>query len=67
MYPVSQDRLINIVAVTTDLSKEGTVYEGSSSTTASIQEVLSTFEGWEEEVRVLLRVIHDCHPNFKDC
>ena len=65
MYPVSQDRLINIVAVTTDLSKEGTVYEGFSSTTASIQEVLSAFEGWEEEVRALLRVSHNCHPNFQ--
>ena len=64
MYPVSQDRLINIVAVTTDLSKEGAVYEGSSSTTTSIQEVLSAFEGWEEEVRALLRVSHNCHPIF---
>ena len=64
MYPVSQDRLINIVAVTTDLSKEGAVYEGSSSTTTSIQEVLSAFEGWEEEVRALLRVSHNCDPIF---
>ena len=58
MYPVSQDRLINIVAITTDPSKEGTVLVGSSTTSASTQEVLSVFEGWEEEVRALLRVNH---------
>jgi len=56
VYPVSQDRFINIVAVTTDLSKEGTVYEGSSTTTTP-REVLSVFEGWEEEVQALLRCI----------
>jgi hypothetical protein len=48
VYPISQDtgRFINIVTFTTDLSKEGTVYEDSSTTTT--QEVLSVFEGWEE-------------------
>ena len=66
MYPVSQDRLINIVAITTDLSKEGTVHEGPSSTPASTQEVLSVFEGWEEEVRALLRVSHNYRPNFQN-
>ena len=55
VYPVSQNRFINIVAITTDLSKEGTVYEDSSTTTTP-QEVLSVFEGWEEEVQALLRV-----------
>jgi salicylate hydroxylase len=64
VYPVSKDRLINIVAITTDPSKEGTVYEGSTTTTASSQEVLSVFEGWEEEVRALLRVSHNCHPEL---
>ena len=64
MYPVSQDKLINIVAVTTDPSKEGTVHEGSSTTNASTQEVLSVFDGWEEEVRALLKVSHNCHRKF---
>ena len=64
MYPVSQDRLVNIVAVTTDPSKEGTVHEGPSVTTASTQEVLSLFEGWEKEVRALLRVSYNYHRNF---
>ena len=66
MYPVSQDRLINIVAITTDLSKEGTVCEGSSTTTATTQEVLSVFDGWEEEVQALLKVSHNCHPKFQN-
>jgi len=56
MYPVSQDRLINVVAISADLSKEGTVYEGHYST-VSTQEVLSVFEGWDEEVQALLRCI----------
>ncbi|KAF8803473.1 salicylate hydroxylase [Phlegmacium glaucopus] len=59
VYPVSQDRLVNIVATSTDLSKEGTVYQGSY-TTPPTQELLSLFGGWEEEVQSLLRCIK--HP-----
>ena len=52
---MSQDKFVNIVAFTTDLSKEGTVYEDSS-TTITPQELLSEFEGWEGEVQALLGV-----------
>jgi salicylate hydroxylase len=64
VYPVSQDSLINIVACTTDLSKEGTVFEGSS-TTISTRELLCVFEGWEEEVQALLRVSHNYLAKFQ--
>ena len=55
---VSQDRLINVGAFSTDLPKEGIVFEGS--TTISTREVLSLFEGWEE-VQAHLSVSHNCH------
>lgn len=59
VYPVSQDRLINIVACATDPSKRNIVYDGPSTTIATQEEIMSTFKGWEEEVQALLKCIKE--------
>ncbi|KAF8148009.1 salicylate hydroxylase [Crassisporium funariophilum] len=61
VYPVSQDRLVNVVAFATAPSKEGTVYEGPSNIPTSQAEVLAIFNGWEAEVQALLHCIE--HPS----
>lgn len=56
-YPVAKGKLINLAGFSTDVSKEGTIYDGPTSTSCPREEVLSTFQGWEEEVQALLRCI----------
>ncbi|KIM41411.1 hypothetical protein M413DRAFT_18946 [Hebeloma cylindrosporum] len=56
-YPISQDKLINIVCFVTHMDKEGAPYDGPTTSPCTQEEVLDTFKGWEEEVLALLRCI----------
>ncbi|PPR03585.1 hypothetical protein CVT26_006126 [Gymnopilus dilepis] len=53
VYPILQGRVINVVAYHSDLSKEGTQYDGPSFQDVTKDEVMAIFGQWEEEVRVL--------------
>jgi salicylate hydroxylase len=61
VYPVSQGRLINIVAFTSQPSKESTIFPGAAVTDVSKEELMSTYFGWEEEVQALLKVCEMSH------
>ena len=67
MYPVSKDELINVVAFSTNLTKQGTAYPGPTFSLCTQEEVLNLFCGWEEEVQALLRVCIVVHsPTYRD-
>ncbi|KAF8964493.1 salicylate hydroxylase [Flammula alnicola] len=57
VYPVSHDKLVNVVAFVTDPSKKGTHHDGPTTTTCEQEEVLAAFRGWETEVRALVQCI----------
>jgi hypothetical protein len=63
-YPISQDKLINIVCFVTHLDKEGAPYDGPTTSPCTQEEVLNTFKGWEEEVLALLRVRTVSEENY---
>ncbi|PPQ78461.1 hypothetical protein CVT25_011856 [Psilocybe cyanescens] len=56
-YPISQDKILNIVAYDTDVSRIGTIYDGPTALSCTPEEVLSVYEGWEEEVQVIIQSI----------
>jgi len=47
---------INIIAYTT-AAEEGAMYDGPSFTNISLEEMKALYEGWEEEVQVIIEVI----------
>lgn len=55
-YPISQDQLVNIVAFVSDMTKEGTIYEGATVVDADQEEFLSQYNGWEREVITIIEV-----------
>ncbi|TFK35840.1 salicylate hydroxylase [Crucibulum laeve] len=56
-YPISQGRLVNIVACYSQPEHEGTPLEGPAVSDVSIEEVISKYEDWEDEVTSLLKFI----------
>uniref|UniRef100_A0A8H8CFB4 FAD-binding domain-containing protein n=1 Tax=Psilocybe cubensis TaxID=181762 RepID=A0A8H8CFB4_PSICU len=56
-YPISQDRILNIVAYDTDVSKIGTTYNGATALPSTPAELLSVYREWEEEVQTILQCV----------
>ncbi|KZT30268.1 salicylate hydroxylase [Neolentinus lepideus HHB14362 ss-1] len=56
-YPVAKGKLVNVAAIITDPDLEGTPFDGPSVTTVPKEELLSTFQGFEEDVENLLHFI----------
>lgn len=56
MFPVSKGQLVNVVAFFSEPSKEGTIFEGPWTSKASKDELIAKYNGWEEEVQILLQV-----------
>ncbi len=55
-YPISQGRILNVAAITTDRESEGTLYEGPWTTEVSQEEVRREYVGWEPEVEEIVQV-----------
>jgi hypothetical protein len=47
-----------VLAYISDLHKEGTVYDGPSFVDVTKDDVISIYDKWEEEVRVIAQVIY---------
>lgn len=56
VYPISADKIINVVAFTSKLENEGKPIPDQEIRDATREEVLECFAGWEEEVMQLLNV-----------
>ncbi|KAI5824529.1 FAD/NAD(P)-binding domain-containing protein [Schizophyllum commune Tattone D] len=56
-YPVSRGRFVNVVPFYTDYSKEDTPFTGSYIGSATNEELLQVYDGWESEVMTLLKCI----------
>jgi len=56
VYPVSNDRLVNFILCTKDLSKNGTLFDGPIASTCPKEELLDQLPGWEAEVQALVKV-----------
>ncbi|TFK35822.1 FAD/NAD(P)-binding domain-containing protein [Crucibulum laeve] len=56
-YPISQGRLVNVAAYYSEPQNEGTTLQGAVVSDVSKEEMLSKFEGWEDEVISLLKLI----------
>lgn len=56
-YQVSHKRMINVVAIISDYTREGHTINGPSTVRVSQEEVLSTFVGWEAHVQALFKCI----------
>ncbi|KAL0955627.1 hypothetical protein HGRIS_001860 [Hohenbuehelia grisea] len=55
-YPISQSqgrKLVNVIAQCSDMSKEGTAFEGPWVTEVTTENVARLFSGWDPEVTVL--------------
>jgi salicylate hydroxylase len=46
-----------VMAFSSDLNKEGTMYDGPSAEDVTKEEVIAIYDKWEEEVRVIVQVI----------
>ena len=46
-----------MLAYSSDLNKEGTIYDGPSFVDVTKEEVIAIYNKWEEEVRVIVQVI----------
>ena len=55
-YSISQGTVVNVVALASDLAREGTVYDGPWVSPCSKEELLACYVGWEPEVKELLDV-----------
>ncbi|KAH8111716.1 FAD/NAD-binding domain-containing protein [Phellopilus nigrolimitatus] len=55
VFPLSQGRLINVVAFCSWPEKEGTIFEGKTVEERSKAELLEQYVGWEEEVQQVLQ------------
>ncbi|KAJ3512784.1 hypothetical protein NLJ89_g3328 [Agrocybe chaxingu] len=55
VYPVSQGKLLNTVPFVADLSKYGTLLDGSNVTENITDDIGSLYEGWEEEAQCLAK------------
>ncbi|KAF8977649.1 hypothetical protein BDQ17DRAFT_1383680 [Cyathus striatus] len=59
-YPIMQGRYINMAALVTDYSKEGTRFEGPTVQETTKEHILSIFDGWSVEHRELVKNIDSC-------
>ena len=55
-YPILQGKLVNIVSFVTDLGKEGTDLVGPPMLAETTDNIISLFDGWEEDARLLVTV-----------
>lgn len=55
-YPISQGRLVNLIAFVTIAGGEGQKLDGPAVVDVAREEVLEAYRGWEPEVQVLLKV-----------
>lgn len=55
-YLVSNNEMINVVAMTSDLSKEYDPVNGPTAVQSTQDEALAAFKDWEPEVQAILRV-----------
>ena len=55
-YPISNGRLVNVVAFCSWPDREGSTYDGKMVEERTQEELLKQYEGWEEEVQQLLQV-----------
>ena len=46
-----------MLAYSSDLNKEGTIYDGPSFVDVTKEEVIAIYDKWEQEVRVIVQVI----------
>ncbi|KJA13325.1 hypothetical protein HYPSUDRAFT_49909, partial [Hypholoma sublateritium FD-334 SS-4] len=60
-YPLPHDGAVNVIAVNTDLTKEGLGHPLPTTTMCDREEVQSLFVGWDPEVRSLVECIE--HPS----
>ncbi|TRM70645.1 hypothetical protein BD626DRAFT_478126 [Schizophyllum amplum] len=56
-YPIAQGKYVNIVPNFSDYSKAGTHLDDATTAKASTADILQMFEGWEDEVRVLIELM----------
>ncbi|KAF8979616.1 hypothetical protein BDQ17DRAFT_1367673 [Cyathus striatus] len=59
-YPIMQGRYINMAALVTDYTKEGTRFEGPTVQETTKEHILSIFDGWSAEHRELVKNIDSC-------
>ncbi|KAF5383335.1 hypothetical protein D9757_008410 [Collybiopsis confluens] len=57
VYPISGGKIINVVAFFTRLEEEGRQWEGPGINSATTEDALGQFSGWEDEVVQLLGCI----------
>ncbi|KAK7460590.1 hypothetical protein VKT23_009311 [Stygiomarasmius scandens] len=57
VYPISQGKVINVVAFTSQVDNEGKPLDGPTVRECTIEEVLEEYRGWEPEVIELLECI----------
>ena len=55
-YPVSQDKLVNFVALTAEPFGDPIAYDGPTATPCTPEEVQSVFKLWEPETQSLFQV-----------
>lgn len=48
--------VISVVAYNSDLTKEGTPFDQSGTVAPSLEDLHSQYQGWEEELQVLVKV-----------
>ena len=46
-----------MLAYSSDINKEGTIYDGPSFVDVTKEEVIAIYDKWEQEVRVIVQVI----------
>ncbi|KAF9553101.1 FAD/NAD(P)-binding domain-containing protein [Agrocybe pediades] len=59
VYPISQGRQINIAALVLNSEKKGTYVDGPVVQQSKREEVIENYQGWEEDVEVLLKHVPD--------
>ncbi len=55
-YQIAHKKLINVVAMISDPSRENNTIHGPTAVSVSQEEALATFAGWEPQVQALLKV-----------
>ncbi|KAL1749297.1 hypothetical protein HDZ31DRAFT_59581 [Schizophyllum fasciatum] len=59
VFPVQRGRFINVVPFYFDRAREDSFWEGSAARSATTQEVVAMYEGWEPEVQALLECLEN--------
>ncbi|KAJ3536095.1 hypothetical protein NM688_g6883 [Phlebia brevispora] len=61
-YPIAGGTLCNLVGIVWDTSTEGKQYDGPWFTECGADELVNAFDGWEPQVRDLLKLVHPRKP-----